>query len=225
MVLTSKDANLTKAHARYLESRFITLALQTNRAKLLNSTNPSAVVLPEADTSDMEYFIDQAKIVLPVLSVNIFRSASTQAVATVDSARAVPASPTFELKSKKDEFFATAKEVDGEFTVLAGSTARDHWVGVPVHNYTGLRQKLEHDGILVPQPNGLAMEFTHDQVFASPSAAAAIVLGRSANGRTEWITQDSRLTYGEWQRQSVERAAQEVDLVDIQGTAADTNAS
>ena len=69
IVLTSKDANLTKAHARYLESRFISLAEQANRTKLTNATAPPPIVLPEADVSDMEYFIAQAKIVLPVLGV------------------------------------------------------------------------------------------------------------------------------------------------------------
>src|SRR6185437_17061087 len=49
VVLTSKDANLTKAHARYLESRFITLGLQANRARLTNSTAPTPIVLPDAD--------------------------------------------------------------------------------------------------------------------------------------------------------------------------------
>ena len=74
IVITSKDTNLTKAHARYLESRFIALGSQANRAKLTNSTAPEPIVLPEADVSDMEYFIEQARIVLPVLGVNIFRS-------------------------------------------------------------------------------------------------------------------------------------------------------
>ena len=32
------------------------------------------------------------------------------------------------------------------------------------------------------------MIFTRDYLFSSPSAAAMIVLGRSANGRTEWKT-------------------------------------
>lgn len=35
IVLTSKDANLTKAHARYLESRLITLAQQARRSRLV----------------------------------------------------------------------------------------------------------------------------------------------------------------------------------------------
>ena len=67
IVLTSKDANLTKAHARYLESSFIALAQQARRSRLLNGTAPPLLPLPEADVSDMEYFIAQVKIILPVL--------------------------------------------------------------------------------------------------------------------------------------------------------------
>ena len=69
IVFTSKDANLTKAHARYLESGFIALAQQARRARLVNGTAPPPLPLPEADVSDMEYFIAQAKIILPVLGV------------------------------------------------------------------------------------------------------------------------------------------------------------
>jgi hypothetical protein len=205
IVLTSKDANLTKAHARYLESRFITLGLQANRAKLTNSTAPLPIVLPEADVSDMEYFIEQTKIVLPVLGVNIFRSAQT-AVKPVTDGAAKPAepSPIFELKLKKEGIAATAQEVDGEFTVMPGSTARLEWLGADGHSYSGLRVKLERDGTLVPSDDSKTMRFIRAQVFASPSAAAAVVLGRSANGRNEWISQGSRLSYGEWQRQGVE---------------------
>jgi hypothetical protein len=208
IVLTSKDANLTKAHARFLESHFITLGLQANRAKLTNSTAPPPVVLPEADVSDMEYFIEQAKIVLPVLGVNIFRSAATavKSASGAGSRGQAEPSPVFELRLKKDSIIATAQEVDGEFTVLAGSTARLEWVGADGHSYSGLREKLENDGTLAPSPGGKSMHFTHGQVFASPSAAAAVVLGRSANGRNEWIAQGTRLTYGEWQRQGVDDA-------------------
>lgn len=37
VTVTGKDAGLTKAHARYLESQFITLARTVNRAQLTNS--------------------------------------------------------------------------------------------------------------------------------------------------------------------------------------------
>lgn len=211
IVLTSKDANLTKAHARYLESRFINLGLTASRAKLINSTTPPAISLPEADQSDMEYFIEQAMIMLPVLGVNIFRSAATVAEPAADSgsAKSSEPSPTFELTLNKDGIVATAREVDGEFTVLEGSTARRQWVGVDSSSYKGLRAKLEQDGTLVPAADGKTMRFTHAQVFASPSAAGAVVLGRSVNGRTEWIARRSRIPYGEWQQQGIDNAVEE----------------
>ncbi|WP_308161675.1 GIY-YIG nuclease family protein [Mycolicibacterium goodii] len=210
IVLTSKDANLTKAHARYLESRFIALALQAGRARLTNGTTPPPIVLPEADVSDMEYFIEQAKIVLPVLGVNVFRSpraSSNTPNSTAPDARTD--SPLFEMNLKKSGITATAQEVDGEFTVLEGSGARLAWTGVEGHSYTGLRAKLEQDGTLVPTPDGSAMRFSRDHVFASPSAAAAIVAGRSANGRTEWVVQGARKTYGQWETEGVEEAMQQ----------------
>ena len=212
IVVTSKDTNLTKAHARYLESRFITLGLQANRAKLTNATAPEPITLPEADVSDMEYFIEQARIVLPVLGINIFRTPVVPASqpSVVETDRESTASPVFVMLLKKEGILARAQEIDGEFTVLADSNARLKWAGAAGHSYRGLREKLEHDGTLVASPDGTRMRFTHSQVFASPSAAAAMVAGRSANGRVEWLTAEGHMTYGDWQRQGVDDALKEV---------------
>ena len=210
VVLTSKDTNLTKAHARYLESRLIALASHANRARVSNSTAPTPIALPEADVSDMEYFISQAKIVLPVLGVNIFRSAATTAAERAGQPGAPTVAhtlPAFELRLARDGVHAFAQEIDGEFTVRADSLARRTWVGID-GGYQLLREKLEADGTLAPSDDGKATCFTHDQVFASPSAAAAIVLGRSANGRQEWKVAGSRVSYGDWQTRSIESATQ-----------------
>lgn len=210
IVLTSKDANLTKAHARYLESRFIELALRANRARLTNGTNPPAIALPEADMSDMEYFVEQSKIVLPVLGVNIFRAP----VATSTPLQTEPAttrmdSPRFEMRLKRYGITATAHEFDGEFTVLEGSAARLTWTGSSSHSYAALRKKLEKDGTIVPTPDGSKRRFTRNHVFASPSAAAAVVAGRSANGRTSWLLQNSPMTYGQWETKGIDEAMSE----------------
>lgn len=53
------------------------------------------------------------------------------------------------------------------------------------------------------------MRFARDQVFASPSAAAAVVEGRSANGRNEWQIPGTAISYGSWQNQGVDQAAEE----------------
>lgn len=207
IVLTSKDANLTKAHARYLESRLITLAQQAKRAHLTNGTAPTPLPLPESDVSDMEYFIAQAKIALPVLGVNLFRSTTVsttpaEPVASDQSSKA-SVSPLFEMRLKKDGILATAQENDGEFTVLEGSLARPSWIGVE-DGYRRLREKLEQDGTMVPTDDGKLTIFSRNQVFASPSAASAIVSGRNSNGRTEWKVQSTGATYGSWQNQEIE---------------------
>src|SRR5262249_18467571 len=148
------------------------------------------------------------------LGVNILRSPATAVtpVAAAGPAVSPVSSPVFELQIKKDGILATAQEVDGEFTVLAGSTARIKWIGVAGHNYTGLRATLESDGTLVPSGDGKTTRFARAHVFASPSAAAAVVTGRSANGRNEWLTQGGRLTYGDWQREGVDDAVRGAEV-------------
>ena len=47
-----------------------------------------------------------------------------------------------------------------------------------------LRQELIGNGVLAAEAIGY--RFSQDYVFTSPSNAAAVVLGRSANGRIEW---------------------------------------
>ena len=89
-MLTSKDANLTKAHARYLESQFIRLAPQAGRSRLTNATAPPPPPWPEADRSDMEYYIAQAKIVLPVLGINLLRAPSVPPAGAASGQSDVP---------------------------------------------------------------------------------------------------------------------------------------
>src|ERR1700683_5067161 len=96
----------------------------------------------------MEYFIDQARIVLPVLGVTIFRSrapsesspASSPAGGTVSPTAAE--SPVFELRIRRHNITASAQEIDGEFTVLEQSAARSSWTG-PDHGYKALHQRQD----------------------------------------------------------------------------------
>jgi hypothetical protein len=127
VVITSKDTNLTKAHGRYLKSRLISLATSAGRVTLENNTAPAAPALPEADASDMDYFVSQLQILLPVLGVNAIRvplKTSTHAPTAENE------SPTFRLRHPKLGVDAQAQQVDGEFTMLAGSSVVASWHGV-----------------------------------------------------------------------------------------------
>jgi hypothetical protein len=47
-----------------------------------------------------------------------------------------------------------------------------------------IRQSLIEQGILIE--DGEQLVLTQDYAFDSPSSAAGVLLGRAANGRTEW---------------------------------------
>ncbi len=68
-----------------------------------------------------------------------------------------------------------------------------------------MRGKLVREGAIVPGHDGRTMRFARNQVFASPSAAAAVVVGRTANGRNDWKLQGSGVTFGTWQAQGIEQ--------------------
>jgi len=87
---------------------------------------------------------------------------------------------------------ATGYPLDSDnFTVYAGSKiSKDVTDGYP-SNYANLRDSLIADGIIV---DGV---FANNYTFTSSSAAASVVLGRSANGRKEWTLLDGR-TYGKY---------------------------
>jgi len=73
--VVSKDENLTKAHARFLESQLIQLTKQAGTVTLANGTAPDFPRLPEADRADMAFFIEQLRTVLPILGFDLFRPA------------------------------------------------------------------------------------------------------------------------------------------------------
>jgi hypothetical protein len=66
-IIVSKDNNLTQAHTRYLESCLAELVHRNGKATLTNDTHPPLPQLSESDTDDIHYFLEQIKILLPVL--------------------------------------------------------------------------------------------------------------------------------------------------------------
>ncbi|MEX5452726.1 DUF4357 domain-containing protein, partial [Stutzerimonas stutzeri] len=71
--------------------------------------------------------------------------------------------------------------------------------------YQGLFKQLVDVGVLVTA-GGEHLTFSDDYAFSSPSAAAAVVCGRSANGRTAWVVEGSGETYAAWQDRQLSAA-------------------
>ncbi|WP_151529382.1 MULTISPECIES: GIY-YIG nuclease family protein [Corynebacterium] len=217
VIITSKDMNLTKAHVRYLESELITLAKSIGRISLYNSVSPTGgAALPEADQSDMQYFISQIRILMPVLGFDIFRGRTTPLTIPEGSTAPVAASPTDEAAESSDSpvFYiknqkgadAQAQLIDGEFTLLAGSiipaTMKDNpdWSDTTRKQFA--KRQAQHATIVeasTPGPTPDLVQLVKDVVFTSPSAAGAIVYGSaSTNGRIAWKTKTGQ-PLGDWE--------------------------
>ena len=172
VAFTSKDDNVNKAHVRYLESRLLQLATAAERASIQNGTAPPLPRLSEADTADMEAYLDEMLIILPLLGLGMFEVIERDA----------PATERLRLAGK--DAVATGVESSEGFVVFEGSLGRTDTTP-SLHGYVQvLRERLLTEGVL--KNDGKHLRFTQSYVFDSPSTAAAVVLGRTANGRIEW---------------------------------------
>ena len=182
LVSTTGDM-LHKAHVKYLESRLVEIARSVGS------------------------FLDTLNMVFPAIRIDMFLERSRPAkrqTPTVENP-----SQTFVLSSKKTGVSALAELQDGQWIVQAGSKARSSWVGTNPGNvsYRGLHAELVSNGTL-QIVNELAT-FTKDFAFSAPSAAAAVLFGRAANGRTSWLTQDTNVTFAEWEEAQILKEPQE----------------
>ena len=89
-----------------------------------------------------------------------------------------------------------ALDASGDFIVLLGSKARVRETSSIPRATKSLRRTLLDSGVL--KPEGDFLIFTSDYSFSSASAAAAAVIGASANGKILWKLLDGR-TYADWE--------------------------
>jgi hypothetical protein len=205
--LVSSDEMLTKGHVRYLESRLIKLTQDAGSVALTNDTHPDFQRLPEADRADMDTFVDNAALILPILGADLFRRRQRPQAATQadDGSHVGVASPIFTFATGGAS--ATGQETEDGFVVLAGSTARRAASSTFPAGYAALRDKLVANGQLGQGAAPDLWTFSTDVTFSSPSAAASIVSGRSASGPLEWKIQPQGLTYRDWRASRIDESA------------------
>jgi len=171
---TSKDQNLNKAHIQFLEYKLIDLAKTAKRCVLDNANTPQPPSLSEADTAEAEGFLADILLCFPVLGYGFFDEAPA------------PTQTTLEFVLNGKGLKGIGYEATTGFVVRAGSqTIKNETKSI--HAYlSDMRRSLVEPGVFVD--SGQYYEVTQDYTFNSPSTAAGVLLGRAANGRTEWKT-------------------------------------
>lgn len=186
----SKDELLTKTQIKYLESRLVQLANEAKTAEIENGNYPSLPTLHEADISDMEYYLEQIKLILPVMGFQFLISSTVISEQKSNETNPLEIHELYFIKTKS--FQATMIETDQGYIVKKGSEAKKTLSNSTTDTYRNLRRKLIETNVLIDKNDHLV--FAEDTVFNSPSAAANMVLGRNANGFTEWVNK-SGLTF------------------------------
>lgn len=180
IVVVSKDNLLNKAHVKFLENKFYGLAKTAGRSVVINSTVPTCSSISEYDEAMLLEFISNAKLLVNTLGYKIFDTIEDSSVKKQNS------QILFCIQAARG---ADAKGVivaDG-FAVLKDSAIATTTVPSMSDSLNRLRTELIEKGII-----DSSFHFSKDHIFTSPSLAAAVVMGRNANGRTEWKTTDHK---------------------------------
>jgi len=182
IVFVSKDENLTKAHVRYLESRLLAEAGQIDRFTL-EQNQAGGSRLPESDREDMEVFLARIRQLLPVLGSDILAPIAQPAAKD---------QPGGVLVCRNKGAEARGQRTANGFVVFKGSTAvLEQRPSADTYPYlVTQRKQLIADGTLIEK--GQFLVFTKDTEFSSPSAAAAVIHGGSANGLIVWKSKDGK---------------------------------
>jgi len=186
IAFVSKDENLTKSHIRYLEGRLIENTKAAGRFEMINS-QASGALLPESDRHDMELFLTKVEQLLPVLGCDIVTPIAK--LSLVGNRSGVDGKLICEIKGIRAEGQRTATG----FTVFAGSQAVEQLRASAQKQSPFVvvqREKLLLDGVLSRADGYLS--FAKDVEFTSPSAAASLIHGGSANGLEAWRDAEGR---------------------------------
>lgn len=178
IVFVSKDDNLNKAHIKYLESRLYNVAVSVKRYKIENTSIPTQSSISESDRAEMEEFLDNIKILVNALGHKLFedkREVQTKSLKQKEE---------FTLSNPREGANAIGIRTSEGFVVFKGSIfSKTMTPKIPPY-LQRVREEIITTGKAILK--GEYYELMDDYVFTSPSAAAGVILGRSANGLTEW---------------------------------------
>ena len=178
IVFIRTDNSLNKAHVKYIEKRLYDIANEMGRCILVNGNQPGGASISESDAAEIDEYIDNARILTNALGIKIFEPV----ISVTQTPQEKEANSLF-LQGARGADASGQKTQEG-FVVYKDSKVANSCTPTMPEHYKNLRQELLGNGVI---ENNI---FTKDFLFASPSAAAAIVMGRSANGLTEWKSEE-----------------------------------
>lgn len=189
VVFTTSNNSFGPTEISYLENRFCNLAIAAKRYEVKNENDPTLGNITEEKESELEEFIDYAKIIMGTLGHKVFVPLTKKQADDVAISSASDEHTETELYLKRTikkiglTVQGICKQTTEGFVVLKGSIISpedDHTIS------PGIRKSRKN---AKTDENHMLLE---DVLFSTPSGAASFVIGKSANGWAEWKTADGR---------------------------------
>lgn len=185
VVFTTSNNSFGPTEISYLENRFCAMATASQRYIVKNGNEPTIGNVTEEKESELEEFIDYAKIVMGTLGHKVFEP-------LVQEQTPSPKTETMEPKKEQDFYIkrssasAHARLTNEGMVVLAGSVIRADMVP-SCPDYVKKARALNR--VDIDESNTLLK----DMLFKTPSGASSFVLGAPSNGNIEWRTEDGKV--------------------------------
>ncbi len=176
VVFISKDENLNKEHIKYLESRLFEIATNASRYEIQNGNTPTRSSISEADQAEIEEFIEYVKMLINTMGFKVFEPLVKEVTEENMQAELLYITAARGANGK-------GNRVSDGFVVFKGSEVASDTAPSFPKGFNTLREELLENEILREIDGKLV--FQTDYLFSSPSSAAAVVMGRSANGLVE----------------------------------------
>ena len=187
VIFTTSNDSFGATEISYLENRFCNMAIDAKRYKVKNGNDPALGHITEEKESELEEFIDYAKIVMGTLGHKVFE--------TLIKEKKTDSVPEQQSDDEKILFFkkkirksgliteAKCKQTEEGFVVLKGSMINT----IDSNSIPPGVKKARNNAVI--DNNGILQE---NVLFQSPSYAAAFVNGRNTNGLTAWKNKEGK---------------------------------
>ena len=184
VVFTTSNNSFGPTEISYLENRFCNLANDAKRYNVKNGNDPTSGHITEEKESELEEFIDYAKIVMGTFVHKVFEPIVQKAIPHDNSGSEQSSDePLFHFDRTKGK--ASGYRTSEGFVVLAGSVVATSLRQSCPENARRFREmyaeKIDENGVL-----------KSDVLLSSPSAAAGFVSGSNQSGNVVWKTSDGK---------------------------------
>ena len=179
IVFTTSNNSFGPTEISYRENRFCNLTVQAKRYVVKNGNDPTPGNITEEKESELEEFIDNAKIIMGTLGHKVFVPLATSTPAPVVTEEDMSDTSDELLYFNHSGIKATGKRTSDGFMVLKGSQICSKLTkscpDPTLRNREKYASKVNENFVLI-----------EDILFTSPSSAASYIGGASLSSNACW---------------------------------------